>query len=332
MCKKIIDTLIINNRKKNVIECQICGNIQTTEHKSSITSKCRKCKNIGNHEGKIIDGSKILSSFTTDEINILKYDIECFCGNSFQLRHDQLNLILRDINRELHCKQCSVDKSLEKRKDSITQSQLNQFYNRYKNISKTKNREFLLSKSDFQKIINNSCYYCGAECSENSTYNYLECYNGIDRLNSSEGYKLSNCVPCCYKCNKMKMHFELNVFIKKCEYITYGNTLTLSTPIDYDINFSQLYRDYKYSSRVRNLVFELTEDEFINLKKQPCKYCGEYYKDFINGIDRVDNNEGYSRNNCIPCCRTCNIMKSNLTKEDFLNHCKKIINNLYGIR
>ena len=67
----------------------------------------------------------------------------------------------------------------------------------------------------------------------------------------------------------------------------------------------------------------------------PCMYCGDsletkYNQDGFNGnfvytgIDRVNNDEGYTKDNAIPCCSTCNYMKKNLSVTDFLNHVKKI--------
>ncbi len=44
-----------------------------------------------------------------------------------------------------------------------------------------------------------------------------------------------------------------------------------------------------------------------------------------NGIDRVKNEVGYEVENCVACCKTCNIMKQGLSKEDFLNHIKGVL-------
>lgn len=61
---------------------------------------------------------------------------------------------------------------------------------------------------------------------------------------------------------------------------------------------------------------------------KPCHYCGEEIVGI--GIDRVNNKIGYQVDNIVPCCAWCNKMKLVATKEDFINHCKKIVefNNL----
>lgn len=85
--------------------------------------------------------------------------------------------------------------------------------------------------------------------------------------------------------------------------------------------------------------FEITKEEFFILTKQDCYYCGKRpsqikkgkYSDYIyNGIDRVDNTEGYLKNNVVSCCKECNSKKSGVTKEiivkvyDFLKKYDKI--------
>ena len=41
-----------------------------------------------------------------------------------------------------------------------------------------------------------------------------ELVNGIDRLDSSKGYTINNCVPCCSKCNLMKSNFKKEDFLQ----------------------------------------------------------------------------------------------------------------------
>lgn len=53
------------------------------------------------------------------------------------------------------------------------------------------------------------------------------------------------------------------------------------------------------------------------LKEQD--YVGKKY-----GIDRIDNALGYTLDNIVPCCRTCNFMKQTSNQKDFINKCKQI--------
>lgn len=83
----------------------------------------------------------------------------------------------------------------------------------------------------------------------------------------------------------------------------------------------------------------MSEAEFKSIIKQSCHYCNEEpsrhqsvsYRDgyeLVNGIDRVDSSKGYSIDNCVPCCNTCNLMKNTLPKEVFLDKISQIYNHI----
>jgi len=91
-----------------------------------------------------------------------------------------------------------------------------------------------------------------------------------------------------------------------------------------------LYSNYKLTgAKARGLEFSLTKAEFGCLTKEPCTYCGippsQVFTNggkaspyIYNGIDRVDSNKGYTIVNTVPCCKTCNYAKSNLTLAEFM--------------
>lgn len=88
---------------------------------------------------------------------------------------------------------------------------------------------------------------------------------------------------------------------------------------------------YKQAAKARKLSWELTNEEFFELTKQHCIYCGRAPNTrrysgvsergpgcyVYNGIDRVDNNLGYTKSNVVTCCQYCNRAKGNLSYEDF---------------
>lgn len=80
------------------------------------------------------------------------------------------------------------------------------------------------------------------------------------------------------------------------------------------------YSRYKKNSKSIGRVFALSFEEFSNILSQPCFYCGEG----SYGIDRKNNNEGYTLNNSLPACWICNRMKINYDFNFFIEHCKKI--------
>lgn len=106
---------------------------------------------------------------------------------------------------------------------------------------------------------------------------------------------------------------------------------------------NEAMRQYVHNAKTRGIEWTLDKEQFKNLCLQPCYYCGiensmikghrigleddrkRYNGDFIhNGIDRTDNNLGYTLSNCVPCCRTCNRMKLAMSVETFINVCKTI--------
>lgn len=98
--------------------------------------------------------------------------------------------------------------------------------------------------------------------------------------------------------------------------------------------FNTVLAAYRKGAEKRKLSFLLTQKEFEELTKQNCYYCGTaprlmtkdsgHVTRAMNGVDRVDSNQGYEVSNCVPCCKTCNYMKLDLSKEAFLTQVNKI--------
>jgi len=106
-------------------------------------------------------------------------------------------------------------------------------------------------------------------------------------------------------------------------------------------NMRNLFGHYKRGAKRRGYKFELTEKQFVEITKKDCFYCGakpnnicKYYRNkddvFIyNGIDRIDNTKGYTIDNVVACCKTCNQAKSNLPLQEFKNWVEKVYNKMF---
>ena len=106
--------------------------------------------------------------------------------------------------------------------------------------------------------------------------------------------------------------------------------------------FNGLYTSYKNRATKSNKEFSLTKELFRELTKGACYYCGEQPNQIIkglgktsgnyvyNGIDRVDSSKGYLKDNVVSCCKTCNFMKLDHSKTDFLKHIEKIYKYKYA--
>jgi len=81
------------------------------------------------------------------------------------------------------------------------------------------------------------------------------------------------------------------------------------------------FLSYKANAERRKIYFSLTLSDFKIITNQRCYYCGDFGN---NGIDRVDNNNGYLVGNIAPCCKLCNISKGNRNVNDFISHAYKI--------
>jgi hypothetical protein len=104
----------------------------------------------------------------------------------------------------------------------------------------------------------------------------------------------------------------------------------------------RLLRQYVVNAKIRKIQFALSYESFTQLTAEPCFWCGDppsqivrirwksngTYKEqppwFYSGLDRIDNTYGYIEGNCVPCCKTCNAMRSAMSPEDFMKQIRKI--------
>lgn len=101
-------------------------------------------------------------------------------------------------------------------------------------------------------------------------------------------------------------------------------------------------KKYKRRAKENKVDFALTDDQFYDICSRNCFYCdsrptprshgyvtkkdvGQY---FANGIDRIDPNKGYLLENCVPCCKVCNFMKTNKSMDFFISKILEIANNI----
>lgn len=100
------------------------------------------------------------------------------------------------------------------------------------------------------------------------------------------------------------------------------------------------YNDYKTRSIKKNIIFSLSKEKFFEIITDNCFYCGaepltiiksKYNNgDFAcNGIDRINNNEGYTDKNVVTCCKICNQAKSNMNINDFYIWVDKIYKHIH---
>lgn len=98
---------------------------------------------------------------------------------------------------------------------------------------------------------------------------------------------------------------------------------------------NSLLLDYQHGARKRDLDWLLSDEDFDRLTQGMCHYCGRaprsikskkpYNGDYLyNGIDRVDNDLGYTTDNAVTCCCICNNAKKDLSVEEFMEWIRDI--------
>lgn len=92
---------------------------------------------------------------------------------------------------------------------------------------------------------------------------------------------------------------------------------------------------YKWGAKDRNHSFCLSDEDALSLMESDCHYCGGAPsninkgrctdKHFVyNGIDRKDNDMGYTKDNVVSCCKNCNRAKRTMGYDEFLTMCNAI--------
>ena len=71
------------------------------------------------------------------------------------------------------------------------------------------------------------------------------------------------------------------------------------------------YRVLKYESKNRGLELDITFEEFDKLiSNKVCHYCHGKLSETGAALDRKNNSKGYLKSNVVPCCKHCNMIKS----------------------
>jgi hypothetical protein len=89
---------------------------------------------------------------------------------------------------------------------------------------------------------------------------------------------------------------------------------------------------YKFNKIKKiKLGYDLTKYDVAEIICKQCQYCG-HVPDLsdtnnnspYNGIDRIDSSRGYFKDNVVPCCKTCNFAKNEMTVFQFKRWVEKI--------
>jgi len=143
---------------------------------------------------------------------------QCDCGNTKIVLANKLKM---GFTRSCGCLQKELLSNRQKKEPGVAAFTF--LYGCYKSQAKRRGLSFDLTKEQFAVLTKQSCYYCG-ECPVHNIIrtrwmNGAYVYNGVDRLDNSIGYTVSNCVPCCGDCNQMKTDHSLSEFLDRVSKI-----------------------------------------------------------------------------------------------------------------
>ena len=318
-----IDETITQGKKlcKNYIRG--CKSQLHTEYKFT---KCQEC----------LENERVKDKINRDNVKELNTHLELnvkFCSTCCK----QFNMIDFNGNKpNTETKTCLSCREKNKKQDKLrdkthrnllSRININQSFSSYIKEAKRRNFEFKLTKDIFNDIVKQNCHYCNEINTEKN-------FNGIDRIDSNNGYILENCVSCCSLCNYLKNKMPIDTFIKRVQHIVTYSTSKNSLFTDYFPDFiSGNYKGYIISAKNRNIDFLLSETMFNNIVKNDCYICGKRNNEtHQNGIDRYCNSIGYIEDNCKSCCNTCNMIKNRFSYNDIMNKFNKIMYNDHFFR
>lgn len=218
-----------------------CGNISDyigSQLVSNISKYCRSCAN-KNRIQKEINKGDVFDKLTviSQEVEIIKVSngkrniknkrlhvCQCICGNIAKYDASHLN-----TGRSKNCSRCSYK---TRPQSEVKYTPLERLFNlSIVQRVKKKNIPLEITIDEYSNIIEANCYYCGAEPLLKRYAGGIIWANGVDRIDSSIGYTLDNCVACCKKCNTMKMDMKVYDFFEQILKIVKHHNLNDKTRV-----------------------------------------------------------------------------------------------------
>lgn len=148
-----------------------------------------------------------------------------------------------------------------------------------------------------------------AERKRNNPEDYIR-YNIVSRLNKIKTYGIENC----RSLNKMEQKRRREL---KAEAVyKYGQ--------EYGKRQTKILSDYKSKCIRRGTKWLLEDDYAFELLFTDCFYCGYRVDASPNGIDRIESDGDYTKDNCVACCKMCNYTKGCLDIVTFIKRSEYI--------
>lgn len=152
--------------------------------------------------GKVFGRLTVISEASGKKINC-----RCQCGKLVQIYKQHAR-----SGNTVSCG-CYISEYLKLTNNGLD-ANINRVINRYQNKAKKRGFEWSLTDQEAHDLMTNDCVYCGSSPQQIAhgfkNKDFITLYNGIDRVDSTIGYIMSNCVSCCGQCNIMKHETQLS--------------------------------------------------------------------------------------------------------------------------
>jgi hypothetical protein len=180
-----------------------------------------KISNLGlKKKAQVAVGMKINKITIVKRISVDLLNCKCHCGKKFNV--DRGRFYGKHIIKSCGCHKKVTPMLLNIKTITPEDYSYRYLFSRYLRGAINKKRVFDLTFEQFKHILKRNCIYCGMEprafnavekqkkLSNEDKLKYVVYANGVDRLDSNEGYTLKNTVSCCKECNYAKRNMELS--------------------------------------------------------------------------------------------------------------------------
>lgn len=209
-----------NNVRRWKCLCE-CGNITFSERYNLVHGYTKSCRCYGRNDltGKKFGRLTAIKKLRERKDTSIIWLCLCDCGEEVKVKACNL--------KSGNTKSCgclryeAILESLRKRgpieypkKSKHYRNLEKHIFRSYKGGAKDRGFSFNLSFEEFTNFLYKNCFYCGSPPIRKFKLEDSEItYSGIDRMDSKKGYALTNCVSCCFTCNKAKNKLPIEEFI-----------------------------------------------------------------------------------------------------------------------
>jgi len=200
-----------------VNKCLECGaetnnpKFCSRSHAATYNNKRRPGPNFIDEIGNVYGNLTVIERAHNDFWGGAAWNVRCSCGSIVRMTGKRLR-----GGKTTICDECSTPRIKEK----FTIDGAYDLYKQYRYNAGVRRLVFDITPREFEEITQENCLYCGGDPGMFAS-GFVG--NGIDRLDNTLGYIISNVVSCCSICNKMKSKLTQDAFVDHCNKVARHN-------------------------------------------------------------------------------------------------------------